>query len=70
MKKICCPTCIPVFTGKPSYEDWIEVIKGLKRRRTVMTEAKTRGFCKEVGIDIGYFNGILPRSCKEASKCL
>ena len=35
-----------------------------------MTEAKTKGFCKEVGIDIGYFNGILHRSCKEASKCL
>ena len=56
-KKKTVPKCIRVLAGNPSYGEWMKISIGFGRRKTVMTEAGQKRFCKKGGIDIKCFEG-------------
>ena len=71
-KSYCFMKCVKYLTGGDYKEHYLDLNRNEKKRSNTMTQARIQPCCRNLGIDLGYYNHkeIRPRNITERKKAL
>ena len=71
-KDYCFVNCINFITGQDYTQQYLDFIRNEKRRSNIMTIARNQPCLRNLGIDLGYYNGerIYPRTVTNRDSAL